>query len=283
MPALLDVTLETARTRPTGLLGVPLHGLLFSALERVSPSLSARVHTSEVKAFRIGHSRWEAVGVGLDRVAFQVGILDDALLLPMLEALAPGGKHGDEDTTLNGRVTEMQVSAQDTYGDLYARHAGGVTGRDIHLELLTPTTFRATDLDMPLPVPKTVFYGLQRRWEVFSDLQFGPELNDWIGRAVRVKDYRLKPRSVHFKGARGAPMTASVGEVTYTFARPGDAEPTFVRLLSEYANYAGVGYKTAFGLGHVHASGMPAGGVTPADNPVTQLERDLVGSEGNSR
>ena len=50
-------------------------------------------------------------------------------------------------------------------------------------------------------------------------------------------------------------MTACVGEVKYVLARPGDVEPTFVRLLAEYANYAGVGYKTTFGLGHVEAWG----------------------------
>lgn len=267
MPTLLEVTLDVRSPRPGGLLGVPLHGLLFSALERVSPALSTRVHEAEVKGFRIGQTQWTDAGDSA-QVVFQVGILDDALVDPLLSALVPGRWHGTEESTLVAAVQGVRIAAQESYGDLYARHAADVRGRDLHLEFLTPVTFRTTDMDMPFPVPKTVYYGLQRRWEAFSDLQFGPELNDWVGRAVRVREYRLRPRSVHFKGARGAAMTGSVGEVQFQIARPGDAEPTFVRLLTEFANYAGVGYKTTYGLGHVEAWGWEERRADQEDGPV---------------
>lgn len=254
MPALLEVAIDTRQPRPSGLLGVPVHGLLFSALEAVSPALSVRVHSAEVKGFRIGQTRWVERPESA-QVVFQVGVLDDALLDPLLEALTVGRTYGSGQTSLWGEVVDVQVTAQTSYDALYSQHAREVSGRDLHLSFLTPTTFRTTDLDMPFPVPKTVFYGLQRRWEAFSDLRFGPELNDWVGRAVQVQDFQLKPRRVHFKGARGAAMTACIGQVKYVLARPGDAEPTFVRLLADYANYAGVGYKTTYGLGHVEARG----------------------------
>lgn len=269
MPALLEVTLSAHTPRPAGLLGVPLHGLLFSALERVSPSLSAQLHAAEVKGFRVGQAQWTDDAGGAQLI-FQVGVLDDTLLEPLLSALTPGRDHGSAEMTLRATTQSVRVTAQESYGDLYARHAADVRGRDLHLSFLTPTTFRTTDLDMPFPVPKTLYYGLQRRWEAFSDLHFGPEFNDWVGRAVRVRDYRLRPRNVHFKGARGAAMTASLGEVHYQLARPGDAEPTFVRLLTEFANYAGVGYKTTFGLGHVETWGWEErgapDGASPADS-----------------
>lgn len=258
MPALIEVSLVTASSRPAGLLGIPLHGLVFAALERHDLGLSARVHAAEVKPFRIGQSRWLApdeLDVDVAQVDFQVGVLDDALVGSFLEALTPGCMHGADDLSLRAQVLQTDVVMQESYESLYARHAGGTVGREIHLEFLTPTTFRTTDLDMPFPVPKTVFYGLQRRWEHHCALHCGPQLNDWVGRAVRVKDFHLRPRSVYFKGMRRTPMTACVGEVSLEMARPGDYEPVFVRLLADYANYAGVGYKTAFGLGHVEASG----------------------------
>ena len=254
MPALLEVTLHTAQSRPSGLLGVPLHGLLFHALERLGPALSASIHAAQIKPFRIGQSDWQA-GEDRHRVVFQVGVLDDALLDSMLEALALDTELGQPGDTLSGVVEAIQISAQESYAAMYSRHAEGVSGRQFTMQLLTPTTFRTTDLDMPFPVPKTVFFGLQRRWETMCDLHFGPTLNDWVGRAVRVQDFRLRSRSVQFKGMRGAAMTACVGEVEYLLNYPGSAEPTFVRLLADYANYAGIGYKTAYGLGHVEAGG----------------------------
>lgn len=254
MPALLEATLHTPHPRPQGLLGVPLHGLLFSALEGVDSALSAQLHAAQIKSFRIGPSQWEE-GEDVHRISFQVGLLDDGLLDLLLTALAPGTEFGSVETTLRGQVINAQVRAQESYEAMYNRHAQHVRGRQVSFHFLTPTTFRVTDLDLPFPVPKTVFYGLQTRWEHFCDLHFGPELNDWIGRAVRVQDFRLRPRTVHFKGMRGASILACVGDVDYAVTRPGDAEPVFVRLLADYANYAGVGYKTAFGLGHVEAEG----------------------------
>lgn len=257
MPALLEVRLLTGLPRPAGLLGVPLHGMVFEALERQSTGLSTRIHEAALKPFRIGQSRWlspEETGTDWAEITFQLGLLDDTLLETFLTALQPKERFGSVEATLQVEVQGVHVLRQESYADLYSRHASDVLGRTLHFELLTPTTFRTTDMDMPFPVPKTVFYGLQRRWEHFSDLHFG-ELNEWVGRAVRVRDYRLRPRSVHFKGARGASMTASIGEVTYEIARPGDFEPKFVRLLADYANFAGLGYKTAYGLGHVETSG----------------------------
>lgn len=254
MPALLEVTLGTLEPRPRGLLGVPLHGLVFAALERVNPALSARIHAAEVKPFRVGAAQWQDVEGGA-LVRFLLGVLDDELTDVLIGAFPTGSVQGDEEVTLRGEVLEVEVLARESYGALYARHAGSTSGRNIHLRFTTPTTFQATGLDMPFPVPKTVFYGLQRRWETFSDLRFGEDLNGWVGRAVRVQDFQLRPRSVYFKGMRGSALTACVGEVQFTFARPGDIEPAFVRLLADYANFAGVGYKTTYGLGHVEAWG----------------------------
>lgn len=265
MPALLEVILETAHQRPTGLLGVPLHGLIFSALETLSPALSTRIHDAPIKPFRIGQSHWEEAENGANSlVSFQLGVLDDGLLEQVLEALAVGTRHGDAESTLRSEVVDIVVTRQESYNDLYARHASAVTGRLMRFEFLTPATFKTTDMDMPFPVPKTVFYGLQRRWETFSDLHFSADLSDWVGRAVHVQDFRLFPRRAHFKGVRSSTLTACVGEAEYYMARPGDAEPTFVRLLADYANYSGVGYKTAYGLGHVETSGWHNTGYKPS-------------------
>lgn len=182
-------------------------------------------------------------------------MLDDALLEKLLEALAPGTLHGNADSSLPGEIVDVCTIRQESYGAMHARHALTVTGRRLHFGFMTPTTFKTTNMDMPFPVPKTVFYGLQQRWEAFSDLHFGPALTDWVSRAVHVEDFRLFPRRAHFKGMRGATLSACVGEVEYQIARPGDSEPMFVRLLADYANYSGVGYKTAYGLGHVETGG----------------------------
>lgn len=145
------------------------------------------------------------------------------------------------------------VERQESYAALYERFAAGGRGREVAFDVHTPMTFQQSGLDMPFPVPRLVYRGLQRRWEAHSDLHFGPAFEGWVEASVQVRDYRLFPRRVHFKGMRGAPLTASVGEFRLALTRPGDLEPLAARLLAEYANYAGIGYKTTYGLGHVTA------------------------------
>ena len=257
MPALLEIAFQTLGERPRGLLGVPLHGLTFAALQSVDAPKAAEIHAAQVKPFRIGSAHWQGgEGTQAGHLTFVLAVLDDGILPLLQTALAAERTFESPDKTLRGQVLECAVKAQDSYEAIYARHtAAGVGGRDLHFRFATPTTFRSSELDLPFPLPKTLFYGLQARWEAFSDLHFGPDLNAWISRSVRVKDFSLRSRSVHFKGMREAALSACVGEVQYQIARPGDFEPTFVRLLADYARYAGVGYKTAYGLGHVETWG----------------------------
>lgn len=254
MPALLEVTVGVRNQRPRGLLGVPVHGAVFEALELYQPALSLHLHEAQIKPFRIGAVDWKAAEEEeMAQVSFQIGLLDDSLISDFLQALQIGTLLGRMDDTFYGETLDCQVVRHESYEAMYSRHVSMVTGRHLHFELLTPTTFKANDIDSPFPVPKTVFYGLQKRWEAFCNLHMGEELNDWISRSVRVDDYRLFPRNASFKGQRGSQLKASVGEVTFQIARPSESGPLLVRLLTEYANYSGIGYKTTYGLGHVYA------------------------------
>lgn len=285
MPALLEVRLclDTPE-RPTGWLGVPLHGVLFDLLAGYSSSLASRIHEASVKPFRVGAISWlpthneygECVS-DVTELRFQLGVLDDSLLEQVTEMLAAGRTFGEQESSLAGETGGCRLLRQSTYADLYTYHAAETGGRTIRMQLLSPTTFR-TEIDMPFPVPRMAFYGLQRCWEAYSDLHFG-ELGEWVGRAVRVRDYALRPRTVHFKGLRGAALMASVGEVVYEIARPGDVEPRFVRLLADYANFAGLGYKTAYGLGHVKAAGWRVLGECAESEQSSGAEQNLSRAE----
>lgn len=265
MPALLEVTLHPDAPRPRGLPGVSIHGLAFSALERAHPALSARVHAAPTKPFRVAGVTWTD-----DEVRFQVGVLSDELTSVLQDAFAPGVLAGRADDTLRGEVRASVITASASYRDLYERHlTRGSWGRALHWTLHTPLAFHQSGLDVPFPIPRLMYRNLQRRWEAFTDLHFGPHLEAWVEASVRVQDYKLFPRRVHFKGNRESELTGSVGNVTLWIARPGTYEPGALRLLSEYANYAGVGYKTTFGLGHVTVSGWRERETTPEEHTTT--------------
>jgi CRISPR-associated endoribonuclease Cas6 len=126
------------------------------------------------------------------------------------------------------------------------------------LEFDSPTAFGGVDRPWSrettlLPEPPRVFGGLARRWQ-----RFAPEglaeaiemeaLSRYLEERVRVEEYALHTQRLHLRQAQ---LLGFVGRCTYRLP-PDDAGDRLRRqahLLAEYAFYAGVGQKTAQGMG----------------------------------
>lgn len=113
----------------------------------------------------------------------------------------------------------------------------------IALEFFSPTSFKQNQLIQPFPLPELVFGNLLRRWNTFApvELQF-PKL-EWQGLTCA---YELKTQVLHLKG--GAEI-GTTGWVRYEFPNPEQA--AFATTLAHFAGFAGVGRKTAMGMGQV--------------------------------
>lgn len=113
----------------------------------------------------------------------------------------------------------------------------------ITLQYLTPTSFKNDKHIQPFPLPELVFSSLRRRWNSFApeDLHF-PRI-DWQG---LVSAFDIKTRALKMEG--GAEI-GSVGWVRYQFPDPEQAR--IATILAHFATFAGVGRKTAMGMGQV--------------------------------
>lgn len=126
------------------------------------------------------------------------------------------------------------------------------------LEFDSPTGFGGVDRPWGrettlLPEPLRVFGGLARRWQRFAPAGLAeaiePEaLNGYLEERVRVEEYALRTQRLHLRQAQ---LVGFVGRCTYLL--PSDDAGNHLRrqvhLLADYAFYAGVGHKTAQGLG----------------------------------
>ncbi|MHC5935987.1 CRISPR system precrRNA processing endoribonuclease RAMP protein Cas6 [Nostoc sp.] len=111
----------------------------------------------------------------------------------------------------------------------------------IELRFLSPTSFKQSRAVQPFPLPELVFNSLLRRWNTFAlpELQF-PEI-EWNG---LVSAYDLKTYALKMEG--GAEIGAE-GWVKYRFLDPEQAR--IATTLAHFATFAGVGRKTAMGMG----------------------------------
>lgn len=155
---------------------------------------------------------------------------------------------------------EVSWSGWTSYAKLLEQSQARSAWRLEHLtlEFDAPTAFGGVDRPWGrettlLPEPLRVFGGLARRWQRFAPGGLAeaiePEaLSRYLEERMRVEEYILHTQRLHL---RQAPLVGFVGHCTYLLP-PDDASNRLrrqVHLLADYAFYAGVGHKTAQGLG----------------------------------
>lgn len=124
--------------------------------------------------------------------------------------------------------------------------------RRVAFEFVTPTAFRVGRSNVPLPLPGLVFGSLQRRWTAWSRAALpGGRDARWTHR-LRVSRYDLRTRMADFGAYR---QVGFVGECEFEVAEDSDEDARAVQVLAGFAFYAGVGVKTAMGMGQVRPLG----------------------------
>ena len=122
----------------------------------------------------------------------------------------------------------------------------------MRITFLSPTTFRAGRMDMPLPEPSTVFQSWLSRWNDFAppNRHIPPALMDVIHEHVAIAEIKDLYTQRHDLG-RSRPV-GFVGRVTYVITRArklNQADVWRINALADYAAFCGTGRKTTQGMG----------------------------------
>jgi CRISPR-associated endoribonuclease Cas6 len=122
----------------------------------------------------------------------------------------------------------------------------------IRLRFVSPTTFSAGRLDLPLPEPSAVFKSWLSRWNDFCppDRRISTDLLETVHTHVGIDAHRLRTER-HDLG-RGRPPVGFVGQVVYTIIRAQRLDQALVwqiDALADYAPFCGTGRKTTHGMG----------------------------------
>jgi CRISPR-associated endoribonuclease Cas6 len=150
------------------------------------------------------------------------------------------------------------------YVNLVQHAQGAEPPRHVTLAFLSPTTFRRSpapstpfedsSYDVPLPLPRLVFGGLLALWNERAPQPFPWELEQFFQECVVISRYRLHTELVSFGGGRRGRVGGFVGTCRFAFRCH---EPTWRRaaaILTEFAPFAGIGWRTTMGLGQVRVA-----------------------------
>lgn len=119
----------------------------------------------------------------------------------------------------------------------------------LHFRLLSPTSFKSNEMQVPLPLPDLFFQSLRNRWNAFSSKPIPDELNNFVNQHVAIGKFELK--SVIIPQKNGGARTGSVGEISYVVRNKDRYWTSILRQLAEFAFYCGVGVQTTSGMGQV--------------------------------
>jgi CRISPR-associated endoribonuclease Cas6 len=246
------IELAAAATIPKlPLLSHALHAQVIEWIALADADLAQLLHKAPVSPLSISPLRGQSPRRGLkpgDRVYVRVGILAS----PYAQALLTGLEQW-RSRPLTLHQQPFQIVAVLTLPGSHPQ-AGATPYPLLHqtpatktltLEFLSPTSFKQGKKTIqPLPLPELVFGGLQRRWNAFAPavLRFDPiDWQGWVS-AYDLKTHRLTIKNSTEIGAQG--------RISYEFPDPAQGQRAAV--LGQFAFFAGVGRKTALGMGQCH-------------------------------
>lgn len=165
-------------------------------------------------------------------------------------AFALPGKIYLEQKNMELQLLSKEYSEETSYNNLAEKNfAYPLQGKIVKYEFITSASFKSERNYMIFPQPAMLFNSLINRWNTFADsniLDTKGLASDLAGE-VYVRDYKLQMRQYSVDGAR---IPAFQG--MYALGMKGNIMSNrVIALLSEYANWCGVGIKTALGMGAV--------------------------------
>ncbi len=231
--------------------GEELHGLIFGFLGSLAPEVATTVHRLKHKPLVLTpltgpverQAGWLQLYEG-QTYNFDLTVLSVHYhgIAALLAKHWPGQGLRLGSASIRGDTAELVE--QRTYRSLVLDSS---PVREVEFNFATPTSFRQRGTQLVFPLPENVFNSLQDSWNKFSPLI----LPDFGFPQLKVKKYRLETELVLFSRYS---IIGFVGRCCYEIPRQAsDIEAQQIACLATYSSYAGVGYKTTMGLGHVHA------------------------------
>ena len=200
------------------------------------------------------------------RFSFRVTALDDGLAAVVTQSAADrvciGGATLDVAEAITGPARHPWADSA-SYAALRADARKVTTARAAVLVFHTPTAFSSNvrNVTRLFPEPALVFRSLGRRWNAHAgaDLAIDDGLLDGLCEEIRIERYDLETREVRLHPR--AKTKGFVGGCEYGVARGASREQRqLLRLLAEFAFYAGVGLRTTMGMGQVTCAARWADG-----------------------
>jgi len=131
----------------------------------------------------------------------------------------------------------------------------------ITLRFVSPTAFKSGDVNVPFPLPDSVFGGYLDAWRAYADVELGIDagmFRQYCRDRVVAESHQLRTRSAWFdhpipgggnRARRPLRFAGFVGVCTYRILDRDDDHRRLLNALAAFAEYCGTGSKKSQGAG----------------------------------
>lgn len=226
----------------------PLHAQVMDWLSLGDIQIADAIYRSQDTPFSLselmGYRRQRGTQPG-DDFTFRISLLDGDLINPLLKGIEKWGNKplflGQCSFVIRSLYTLPGTHALVDFSDYAILANMDKISDDITLNFLSPTSFKQKREIQLFPLPELVFGSLLRRWNIFAPEELKFPFVEWkaLVSAYELKTHTLKLENSSEIGAKGW--------VRYRFQEAEQAK--IATILAHFAIFAGVGRKTAMGMG----------------------------------
>ena len=209
----------------------------FQWIGNASPKLAETLHSSDNLPLTISNR------ISRDNcLEIRITLLTRELLSPLLLGLSQDlGKKIAIAKIPCWLRPQIDLASTTSYKDLFNKTPENI----ISFRFYSPTSFKQNNCIQPFPLPELVFSNLLRRWNTFAPQEYQFPKVEWQGMTAA---YDLKTKVMR----KEVTEIGSVGWIRYEFKNSEQAR--IATTLAHFANYSGIGRKTALGMGRVFFS-----------------------------
>lgn len=222
-------------------MGSVMQGIL---MDKVDPAWAKEMHTMSLRPY----SQYLTVEDG--RIQWHIGTLTDDAYQQIAVPLRKVTKLHSRQKGYDIELMWLRESRRAAYDDI-ARIYWGDPARIHHVDLtfLTSASFKTEDTYAIFPGKHLLFRSLIRKWNLFTDGATLDEkdLSDHLAEAMGICDYHLHMHPYSIEGKR---ISAFRGSLRLGFFE-NDMTARMTAMLADFATFAGIGIKTALGMGGV--------------------------------
>ncbi len=258
--------------------GRSTHGCFFNLLDQADAAMAKELHEQDAnwsKGFTVSSLMGLPMPMGRQivapegqRCAMRITSVSAELSQVLMEKVLPNLPEsltiGEHELVVEGCDTSTEahpLAGVVSPTEMAAKHMlEGQTPPDrITMHFASPTTFRSSGRELPLPMPQMVFGGYLDRWNANVSTQLDRELRKFVEECVVIHRYDLQTTPVRLEF--GAPLTGFVGRCQFRVADPNSYWLRVLDLLASFAFWCGTGYKITMGMGQTYK-------VLPSRRPV---------------